>query len=128
MERWARRLTICTNHGGTTRNSHDTMNQNLPAGIEGVLDEGACDGQMDQQILKLGVLYWYTEVAFVLGSGWVFWTHRKDVCYSQPRPLRGRQRDLQTTAHEGSSGSGGRGAANTPSDVESAVDNGVDVV
>ena len=66
------------------------MNQNLPADIDRVLDEAACDGQMDEQILKLGVLYWYTEVAAVLRFGWVFWTHGKDVCYSQRGPLRGR--------------------------------------
>lgn len=66
------------------------MDQNLPAGVEGVLDEAACDGQVDEQILKLGILDWYTEVVGVLGVGWVVWTHGEDVCYPQPRPLRGR--------------------------------------
>lgn len=58
------------------------MNQNFPTGINSVLDERACDRQMNQQILKLGVLDWYTEVMVVLGVGWVVWTHREDVCYS----------------------------------------------
>ena len=66
------------------------MDQNLPARVEGVLDKAACDGQVDEQILELGVLDWYTEVVVILGLGWVVWTHGKDVCYSQARPLRGR--------------------------------------
>lgn len=42
------------------------MNQNFPAGVNGVLDEAACDGQVDQKILELGVFYGYTEVVAVL--------------------------------------------------------------
>lgn len=45
---------------------------------------------MVEQILKLGVLDGYTEMVGVLGLGWVVWTHGKDVCYSQRRPLGGR--------------------------------------
>jgi hypothetical protein len=45
---------------------------------------------MNQQILKLGVLHWYTEVVVILGVGWVLWTHGEDVRYSQGGPLRGR--------------------------------------
>jgi len=38
---------------------------------------------VDEEIFKLGVLDWYTEVVVILGFGWVVWAHRKNVCYSQ---------------------------------------------